>query len=99
VRNCAVAVSTFNPEDLGIAKSESGDLIGGDAVENAALFKAVLSGEHGPKRDIVLVNAAFGICAGGRAETPEEGMELAVQSIDSGSALAKYEALKECSNS
>ncbi len=99
VKNGLVMVSTFNPEDMGIERAFPQNLSGGDATENAALFKSVLSGEKGPKRDIVLVNSAFAICAGGRAETPEDGIEPARESIDSGAAMTKYEALRECTNS
>jgi len=99
VKNGFVMASTFNPGDMGIERAFPQNLAGGDAIENAALFKSVLSGEKGPKRDIVLVNSAFAICAGGRAETPMEGIELARKSIDSGAAMAKYEALRECTNS
>ena len=99
VRNSLVMVSTFNPGDMGIERAFPQSLAGGNASENAAIFKAVLSGEKGPKRDIVLVNSAFAICAGGGAETPEEGIEIARKSIESGAAMAKYEALRECTNS
>ena len=60
------------------------------------IFTDVLGGATGPKRDIVLMNAAYAICAGGKAATPAEGLELARISIDSGAAMAKYEALREC---
>ena len=99
VKNGLVMVSTFNPGDMGIERAFPQNLAGGDASENAALFTSVLSGEKGPKRDIVLVNSAFAICAGGRAETPKDGIELARNSIDSGAAMAKFEALRECTNS
>ena len=59
---------------------------------------AVLSGDAGPKRDIVLLNAAYAVCAGGAADTPAEGLEVAAQSIDSGAALRKFENMKEFTN-
>ncbi|MBN1294473.1 MAG: anthranilate phosphoribosyltransferase [Candidatus Latescibacteria bacterium] len=99
VRNGLVLVSTINPGDFGVERSFPGSLTGGDAAENAVIFRSVLSGEKGPKRDIVLLNSAFAICAGGRAESPEEGIEMARESIDSGNAMNKYEALKEFTNS
>jgi anthranilate phosphoribosyltransferase len=64
-----VAATEFDPLSLGIARSALADLRGGDAAHNAGVFRAVLSGEHGPVRDIVLLNAAAAIAA-------SEGLEL-----------------------
>jgi anthranilate phosphoribosyltransferase len=86
---------TVAPEDFGIPRASRDDLTGGSAKENAALLTAVLSGEKGPARDIVLLNSAFAICAGGLADTPGEGFRLARESLDSGAALEKYRKLKE----
>jgi len=99
IREGTVNIFEFNPGDLGIEQAAPETLTGGDTEENAAFFRAVLCGEKGPKRDIVLVNSAFAICAGGKAETPYEGLKLAVESIDSGAALKKYDGLKEFTNS
>ncbi len=99
VRNGVVDITTVNPEDYGIVKAAVGDLTVDTVQENVSIFKAVLSGEHGPGRDIVLLNSAFAICAGGAAGTPGEGLKLAKESIDSGAAMAKFEALKEFTNS
>ena len=98
VRNGTVSMTTINPVDFGIEKAHPDDLKVGTVSENTAIFKAVLSGKHGPKRDIVMLNSAFAICAGGAADTPEEGIKLSKESIDSGAALAKFEALKEFTN-
>ncbi|MCE5251544.1 anthranilate phosphoribosyltransferase, partial [bacterium] len=95
VRNGAVAVFECNPEDFGIGRAAPESLTGGDAAENAKLFLSVLNGEKGPQRDVVLMNSAFAICAGGKADSPAEGFELAKQSIDSGAAMKKLDALKE----
>jgi len=99
VKNGSVSVSIVNPMDYGIKKAHMNDLKTGTVSENTAIFKAVLSGEHGPKHDIVVLNSAFAICAGGVADTPEEGIKLSKESIYSGAALAKFEALKEFTNS
>jgi len=99
IREGTVNIFEFNPGDLGIEQAAPETLTGGDTEENAAFFRAVLCGEKGPKRDIILVNSAFAICAGGKAETPYEGLKLAVESIDSGAALKKYDGLKEFTNS
>ena len=59
----------------------------GEPAENAKIIKEILTGELGPKRDIVLLNAAAGIVVGGKAATLKDGLKLAVESVDSGSAL------------
>lgn len=99
VRDGVVSVRTIVPEDLGIDRADPENLSGGDAADNAVVFRSILSGEAGSKRDIVLINSAFAICAGGRTDSPREGLELARKSIDSGAALAKFEMLKEFTNS
>ena len=53
----------IDPADLGIARAKPADLAGGDAAHNAAVARAVLSGEHGPVRDAVLLNAAAALAA------------------------------------
>jgi anthranilate phosphoribosyltransferase len=69
------------------------ELSGGDAQENAALVREVLAGRPGPRRDVVLINAAAALVAAGQARNWKHGVELAAQSIDSGAAGAKLEAL------
>jgi anthranilate phosphoribosyltransferase len=83
------------PSGLGLAVAKAEDLVGGEPAENAKITRSILSGEKGPKRDIVLLNAAFAIMAGGKADTPQAGLALAVESIDSGAALTKLELLAE----
>ena len=85
------------PNDLGLATATAAELVGGEPAENAAITRAILSGEKGPKRDIVLLNSAFAIMASGKAETPQAGLALAVKSIDSGTALKKLDALARMS--
>ena len=93
IHNETVESYEVHPSDLGLATAKTEDLTGGDPSENAALTRAILNGEQGPKRDIVLLNAAFAIVAGGKAKTPAEGIELARESIDSGAALSKLKLL------
>ena len=93
-----VKTYTLNPTTLGISAAQSEDLVGGAAEENAELTLDILKGEKGPKRDIVALNAAAAIVAGGKAENLEEGLLVAAASIDSGKALEKLEALKAMSN-
>ena len=77
---------TVDPEALGLVRARPEDLAGGDRAVNAAAVRAVLAGERGPHRDIVLLNAAAGILVGGAAGSLTEGLELAARSIDSGAA-------------
>lgn len=74
-------------------------LVGGDAGTNAAILRAVLSGEKGARRNIILLNAAAALLAAGKAENFSQGLTLAEQTIDSGAALGKLEALIEFTNS
>lgn len=75
------------------------ELAGGNAATNAKITGGVLTGKEGACRDIVLLNAALAIVAGGRAESIKEGIDIAVDCIDSGSAMRKLQALIELSNS
>ena len=70
-------------------------LRGGPPEANAVITRRVLAGESGAARDIVLLNAAAGIVAGGKADDLNQGFELAKIAIDSGQAAAKLEALIE----
>jgi anthranilate phosphoribosyltransferase len=84
---------TIEPESLGIARVAPSALAGGDAVENAQIARAILGGAPGPKRDIVLLNAAAALLVAGVAANLGEGIEVARQSIDSGAAAARLEQL------
>jgi len=77
----------FDATDLGISQVTLFDLQGGKPEENAGIIEAIIKGETGPKRDIVLLNAAAGIVVGGKAQTLEEGLKLASESVNSGAAL------------
>jgi anthranilate phosphoribosyltransferase len=84
----------LRPEDFGVATATLDDLRGGDRQQSVEIFLGILNGQKGPKRDIVLVNAAAALVAAGRAHDFAEGMELARQSIDSGAAMQKLEHLR-----
>ena len=86
-------VYEITPEQVGIPRSSLADIAGGDAAENARLLRAVLGGEHGPKRDIVLLNAAAALLAAGEVADLAEGVVRARDSIDSGRALDVLERL------
>ena len=87
VKNGSVRRYDLDPSDLGIPLAEASDLIGGEPTENAAILRRILEGETGPRRDIVLLNAAASIVAGQQADDLEAGIKAAAASIDSGSAL------------
>lgn len=97
-RDGAVRTYHVTPEELGLARAPAAALRGGEAEENAAILRAVLSGEPGPRRDITLLNAAPALVAGEVAATLAEGVALAAQSIDSGAALGKLEQLAKASH-
>ena len=77
----------FDSVELGLNRVSLDELQGGEPDENAEIIKSILNGEKGPKRDIVLLNAAAGIVVGGQAETLKDGLESAKKSVDSGAAL------------
>jgi anthranilate phosphoribosyltransferase len=80
----------IDPKEVGLPLATIPDLAGGDSRMNAALVMEILNGrEHGPRRDIVLLNAACGIYVGGAAGTVREAIEVAKESIDSGRAFDK----------
>jgi anthranilate phosphoribosyltransferase len=88
-----------DPRALGLPPAKLSDLAGGDARENAAMTRAVLDGEHGPRRDIVLLNAAAVLVAGDKAQSLEDGLALAAKAIDSGEARRKLDQLVELTQS
>jgi anthranilate phosphoribosyltransferase len=79
--------SMLDPADLGLARSEVGDLRGGDPEASAAIALTILHGETGPRRDVVLLNAAAALEVSGRASSLDEGLAMAATSIDSGAAV------------
>ena len=88
----SVRTFEFDPRELGLEWTTMADLLGGSAEENAAITRGILSGAiHGPKRDAVLLNAAFALST--ECGDLPAGLEEARQSIDSGRALGVLEAL------
>ncbi len=98
VTPAGVKLSTISPEEFGISRCSMAELRGGDAAINADIVRSVLKGAPGPKRDIVLLNAAFGLMAADKAASAQEGMALAAEVIDNGNALEQLEKLKEITN-
>ena len=90
--------SVITPEDFGLARCAKEDLKGGTPQENAAITRAILSGERGHKRNAVLLNAGAALYIGGRADTMQDGVALAAELIDSGKAAAVLERLAAVSN-
>ena len=84
---------SLDPAELGLPGARLKDLRGGTAEENAQITQAILAGERGPRRDVVLLNAAAALVAGGMARDFKEGLQQAAEAIDSGSAREKLEGL------
>jgi len=93
-----ITTGTIAPEDAGLARANLSDLKGGTPAENAARLRALFDGEQGAYRDIVLLNAGAGLVVAGAANDIKEGAAKAAQSLDSGAARAKLEALIAASN-
>lgn len=89
---------TLDPQELGFRRAAVADVAGGSAEENAGLVRGVLAGEAGARRDIVLLNAAAGLVAAGKAEDMPRGVEAAGESVDSGRAASALAKLIEVSN-
>jgi len=87
----------LDPTKLGIPRANPQDLLGGTTQENIEIVKAILGGEKGPKRDIVILNAAAVLVAAGEAVDLKEGLRIAAESIDSGSAQDKVAQLAKIS--
>ncbi len=98
VREGSVRTYEVTPEEFGMKRATMSDLAGGDAVENAAIIREVLEGERSPRRDIVVLNAAAGLVAGGKADHLADAVAFAAGSIDSGAAAAKLAALIRFTN-
>ena len=88
---------TLNPEDYGIALADPDALRGGGPKENAAIVRAIFAGEDlGPRRDMVVINAAAGLVVAGLADDLTTGIALAQDAIDNGKAAAKLVETSAC---
>ena len=94
----AVDRYTLNPEEFGFEKCPAERLTASDPEECAAMVTAVLGGEPGPARDVVLINSGAALCVGERVPTMAEGISLARERIDSGAALDKLQHLIRLTN-
>ena len=93
VREGTVRAYTVRPEDFGVPRASIAELRGGDRGDNAEIIRAILDGQPGPRRDIVLMNAAAALVASSHARDFKEGVAIAAESIDSGAARKKLEGL------
>jgi anthranilate phosphoribosyltransferase len=92
-RDGALRLFNISPEAVGLPRVSLSQLTGGDPEHNARALRALLAGEPGPYRDIVLLNAAAGLMVAGKAETLRDGIDMAAASIDGGAALRALDAL------
>ncbi len=97
-RGGRVQTYEIRPDELGLGTATREAIQGGTADINAGLLRSVLEGQAGPHRDIVVLNAACGILAGLDDADWSDGVALAQQSIDSGAALSRLEALAKSSH-
>jgi len=94
VRGSSVALRQIEPGDVGLTPAPITALRGGDATENAGILRSIFAGEQGPRRDVVLLNAAAVLVAAGVAKDMLGGVQRAAAAIDSGGAtgvLAKLQ--------
>lgn len=90
---------TIKPEDFGLKRCDSVELLGGDAHENAAITRNILQGvERGAKRDVVLLNSGLALYLAGKGDTIRESVSLAEATIDSGAALKKLDEFVHLTN-
>jgi anthranilate phosphoribosyltransferase len=93
VRDGAVRQRTIAPEDLGLRRASVEALAGGDAAANAAILRAIFAGEKGPRREIVLLNAAAVLMVADRAKELRGALALAAEAIGSGAVTRLVEAI------
>jgi anthranilate phosphoribosyltransferase len=85
----------WSPADFELPQSSIEDLQGGDSETNAAIIRAIFEGERGPRRDIVVANAAAALFVAQRASDLKSAVAMAAESIDAGAARRKLEQLIE----
>lgn len=95
LRDGEITHAEWTPEDFGVTRAGLDDLLGGDVDANVAITRSILSGDPGPKRDIVVVNASAGLVAAGLASGFAEGVDLAREAIDSGRAAQVLDRVVE----
>lgn len=93
-----VEVQTIDPQQFGFECCKLEELQGGDAEQNATIVKAILAGEQGPKRDVVVLNGAYALLAAGLASDVDEGIEMLQSVLDNGKAQDTLDALVRMTN-
>jgi len=99
VRGGIVRTYEVTPEEFGMKRSSLSEILGGDAMENAAIIREVLAGKQSARRDVVLLNAAAALVVAGRTDRLHDAIPLAAGSIDSGAAKATLDGLVNFTNS
>ncbi len=94
VKDGVVRTSMFDPSTIGLRPPDRQALAGGTPAENARIGISILQGEPGPRREIVLLNAAAGLVVAGRASDLREGVAMAARAVDNGAAFEKLEMLR-----
>jgi len=98
VRGRQVAAWEWTPEDFGLARCAAEELRADGPAQSAAVIRAVLAGEDGAARRVVLANAAAALLAAEKVATPREGVALAAEALADGRARDVLHELIECSN-
>lgn len=97
-RDGGVRLFNITPEAVGLPRASLADLTGGDPASNAAALRALLAGQSGPYRDIVLLNAAAALLVADKVEALREGVAMAAAAIDEGKAAAALDRLVAATN-
>ena len=98
VKGDSVEHYTISPEDFGFKTATFDDIKGGDPAYNAEVIRGIFEGrDRGPRRDFLVLNNAFALYVAGAAKSPEEGVRLAQENIDSGAASRKLAEFVEAS--
>ena len=95
VKAGSVSRYEVTPEDFSVEAAPLASIRGGTAAESAALIRAIFAGEAGPRRDIVVMNAAAALVTAGLADSFKEGAQLAKRAIVSGAAATKLEQMRQ----
>jgi len=93
LKNRKISHYRFRPEDVRLKCASPRALVGGSPDDNAAIARRILQGKKGPKRDAVVLNAAFGLLAAGRVKRLQDGIRMAKESLYSGQAKIKLNQL------
>ena len=98
VKGDSVEHYTISPEDFGFKTATFDDIKGGDPAYNAGVIRGIFEGrDHGPRRDFLVLNNAFALYVAGTAKSPDEGIRMAQENIDSGAASRKLAEFAEAS--